>query len=260
MGHVPRNQLAVMPKISRDSPQSARSAVDLAQNGKCWRTFHQIDATPRGCYACVMCTDDRTHWNERYRQGRGPRAARADHRLARFAARVDEVAAHYRLAGTAPAALDVACGAGGTVRWLARRGWSVTGVDISEVALQLAADGLAADGMDHLVDLRHVDLTDWRPAADAFDLVTCFFYWDPALLPALGAAVRPGGLLVYETFNRYRLADRPDSNEDFLLEPGRLRKIVTGWDWEVLASQSAGPGTSRPTDWIVARKPTVKIN
>jgi tellurite methyltransferase len=207
-----------------------------------------------------MCADDRTYWNERYRRGSGPRAARADQRLTRFGERVNELAARHQLAGARPAALDVACGAGGTVRWLARRGWSVTGVDISEVALQLAADGLAADGTDHLVDLRLVDLTDWRPAADAFDLVTCFFYWDPALLPALGAAVRPGGLLIYETFNRHRLAERPDSNEDFLLEPGRLRKIVAGWGWEVLASQSAGPDTSRPTDWIAARKPTVKIN
>jgi hypothetical protein len=91
-------------------------------------------------------------------------------------------------------------------------------------------------------------------------LVTCYFYWDPALLPALGAAVRPGGLLVYETFNRHRLAERPDSNEDFLLESGRLRKTVAGWGWEVLASQSAGPDASRPTDWLVARKPIAQTN
>ncbi len=52
-----------------------------------------------------------------------------------------------------PKALDIACGAGGTVAWLAQRGWQVTGVDISTTALAIAqapADGGGAAGPSHL--------------------------------------------------------------------------------------------------------------
>ncbi len=49
------------------------------------------------------------------------------------------------LADLAPGrALDVACGEGRNALWLARRGWSVTGLDFSAVALERAA-GLADD-------------------------------------------------------------------------------------------------------------------
>ncbi len=95
-------------------------------------------------------------------------------------------------------ALDVGCGEGADAIWLAGRGWRVTGVDVSGVALERAARH-AADG-DGVTWLR-VDLTAWTPPARHFDLVNVQFLQAPQpergdTLIAVAAAVRPGGVLL----------------------------------------------------------------
>lgn len=96
-------------------------------------------------------------------------------------------------------AVDVCCGEGANAIWLARQGWDVTGVDISQVALDRAADAAADAGVD--VTWIRADLTvDPLPSA-AYDLVTTHY---PALrhtaddhaLRLLVDAVAPGGTLL----------------------------------------------------------------
>jgi SAM-dependent methyltransferase len=84
------------------------------------------------------------------------------------------------------AALDVACGAGRNAVWLAERGWRVTGVDFSGVALGIAR-GLAAS---HGVEVEWVesDVIGWAPPARAFDLVCVLYLQLPA--PERRAALR----------------------------------------------------------------------
>jgi 2-polyprenyl-3-methyl-5-hydroxy-6-metoxy-1,4-benzoquinol methylase len=74
-------------------------------------------------------------------------------------------------------ALDVACGAGRNAVWLAERGWSVTGVDFSDVALenarQLAEErGVAVEWVDG-------DLRNWQPPGE-YDLVAVLYLHVPA--------------------------------------------------------------------------------
>jgi SAM-dependent methyltransferase len=102
--------------------------------------------------------------------------------------------------GLAPArALDLACGAGRNAVWLAERGWTVTGVDFSEVALENAR-GLAAErGVE--VEWVQADVREWEPAAGAFDLVAALYLQVPAeqrrpVLARAAAAVAPGGTLL----------------------------------------------------------------
>lgn len=102
------------------------------------------------------------------------------------------------LAGLAPgAALDVGCGEGSDAVWLAKRGWKVTAVDISGVALDR---GRAAD-TDRLVEWVQADILAWQPPAAAFDLVSTHFMHIPpgdraGFFDRLGQAVRPGGTLL----------------------------------------------------------------
>jgi tellurite methyltransferase len=202
-----------------------------------------------------MSDADRTHWNQRYRSGRGPESARASQRLAKYAAFVDQLAASRRAAGFQPQALDVACGAGGTVLWLAKRGWHATGVDVSDAALEYAR---AAQDVQPVLGQAHFvqeDLDSWRPQAQSVDLISVFFYWDRALLPELTAAVRPDGLLIYETFNLHRLTERPETRVDFLLQPGELAHALRGLGWTILASHSDDATALRPTDGVVAQRP-----
>jgi SAM-dependent methyltransferase len=97
-------------------------------------------------------------------------------------------------------ALDVGCGEGADAVWLAQRGWQVTALDVSKVALDRArAAGTAAGVEVHWV---HAGLLEAALPAASFDLVTAQY---PALLltpgneavQALFAAVAPGGTLLF---------------------------------------------------------------
>ncbi|BBY28994.1 class I SAM-dependent methyltransferase [Mycolicibacterium sediminis] len=96
-------------------------------------------------------------------------------------------------------ALDVGCGEGGDAVWLAHRGWSVTALDVSRVALDRAAR--RAGEMASRIDFVHAGLLDADLDPGSFDLVTVHY---PAL-PAtpgreaerlLAAAVVRGGTLL----------------------------------------------------------------
>ncbi|KGN31521.1 hypothetical protein N802_03900 [Knoellia sinensis KCTC 19936] len=96
-------------------------------------------------------------------------------------------------------ALDVGCGEGADAIWLAHQGWDVTGVEVSDVALERARQQAA---------LAEVSV-DWQlgafprmPSSDnAFDLTIAFY---PALMKndgqviaALFRSVAPGGTLLF---------------------------------------------------------------
>jgi SAM-dependent methyltransferase len=100
-------------------------------------------------------------------------------------------------------ALDVGCGEGADAIWLARHGWTVTGVDISAVALERAAGHAAARGDEvaRRITWRQADLLSWDPGPQRYDLVSAqFMYLPPGELESmhrrLAAAVRPGGTLL----------------------------------------------------------------
>ena len=96
-------------------------------------------------------------------------------------------------------ALDVACGAGRNAVWLARRGWRVTGVDFSEVALRAAGELARAAGVE--VEWIEADAVTWTPPARAYDLVTVMYLQVPAeerraALAHAASAVQPGGTML----------------------------------------------------------------
>jgi len=130
----------------------------------------------------------REDWNERYAQKELLWSAEPN-RL--FAAEVSGLPAGR--------ALDVACGEGRNAVWLADRGWRVTGVDFSEVALAKAAELAAAHGVE--VDWVHGDVLDADPATGAFDLVAVLYLQLPheeleRVLRSAACAVAHGGTLV----------------------------------------------------------------
>lgn len=117
--------------------------------------------------------------------------------------------------------LDLACGAGRHLRWLAQQGHAVTGVDRDAAALAGLAD--VAEVIE--ADIEHAP---WPLAGRQFDAVVVTNYlWRP-LLPAIVAAVAPGGLLIYETFAvGHESVGRP-ARPDFLLRPGELLATCNG--------------------------------
>ncbi len=101
-------------------------------------------------------------------------------------------------------ALDVGCGEGADSVWLAARGWRVTGVDLSPVALARAeAAGRAAGGeVAGRLRWEHLDVVAQAPEPSGYDLVSVHFLHLPPVprsraIAGLAAAVAPGGTLLW---------------------------------------------------------------
>ena len=123
-------------------------------------------------------------------------------------------------------ALDVASGSGRNAFWLAARGFRTLAVDRSPESVA----GIRAAAAQHHLPIR-AEVVDLEiegatlPVA-AFDVVVVVHYLHRPLFPALKKALRPGGLLVYETFTRAQARRGKPTNPAFLLEPGELRTLV----------------------------------
>lgn len=106
------------------------------------------------------------------------------------------------VSGMAPGrALDLGCGEGGDVLWLASEGWTVTGLDLSPTAIARAAAAAEKAGLAERVSLESVDLTTWT-SDDTYDLVTASFFHSPValertqILQRAAHSVAPGGHLL----------------------------------------------------------------
>ena len=98
-------------------------------------------------------------------------------------------------------ALDVGCGEGGDVVWLAQQGWTVTGADFSVNGLSRARRHAEEAGVADRCDWWQVDARSFDPSGRTWDLVTTHFLHPPeggmtAVTAALATAVAPGGHLL----------------------------------------------------------------
>jgi SAM-dependent methyltransferase len=172
---------------------------------------------------------------------------------------------------TAGAALDVACGRGRHALWLAALGFRVVAIDRDDAALQ----DLVAETRRRGVHARVLDPAGLVPMPDpnvpslvaaavdletgarvlpigAFDVIVAVHYLHRPLFPQLIDALRPGGVLVYETFTTAQAARGKPTNPDFLLRPGELLQLIR--PLSVLASRE-GEFDGRDVASVVARKP-----
>lgn len=98
-------------------------------------------------------------------------------------------------------ALDVGCGEGGDVIWLAQQGWHVTGADFSATGLTRAAEHAQGAGIADRTDWWQVDAREFDAAGRSYDLVTSHFLHLPDgrmvdAVASFAAAVAPGGHLL----------------------------------------------------------------
>lgn len=141
-------------------------------------------------------------------------------------------------------ALDVAMGRGRHAVLLARAGFRTFGVDIRLEAVRGARMNAAAAGLD--VAGWCADLTR-HPLPDAwFDLVVVTRYLHRDLIPALRATVKPGGVVLYETFTiAQRARGVGPTSPDHLLQPGELRRQFEEFDVLFAEEVSAAEALAR---------------
>jgi tellurite methyltransferase len=155
-------------------------------------------------------------WDERYREGRGmpeePSALLVQNRA---------------LLPAAGRALDIAMGSGRNALYLASLGFSVTGVDVSTVAVELSREKAARLGL--AVEAIVADLEDYRLPVDTYDLIINFHYLQQSLAGPIMRALRRGGLLVFESFTIDQLQySYGPKDPAFLLRPGELLEMFAG--------------------------------
>jgi SAM-dependent methyltransferase len=123
--------------------------------------------------------------------------------------------------------LDVACGRGRHALLLGGAGFDVTAIDRDASVIAQVREDAARLGVTittHVVDLE----TDPPPSlgSQVYDAVLVFNYLHRPLLPALKAAVKPGGRIFYETFTRRQAERGHPRNPAFLLEDGELAALL----------------------------------
>jgi 2-polyprenyl-3-methyl-5-hydroxy-6-metoxy-1,4-benzoquinol methylase len=174
-----------------------------------------------------MSTHDEQRWDERYRSREVPLVG-AQGSTAPPAA----FANVHHLFGLPAMALDLACGDGSGAVWLAQQGWSVTGFDVSGVAIDLANQRAAQVGLADHCHFERVDLDDGLPPGPLVDLITCHMFRDPRLDDALIARLRPGGVLAIAA-----LSESGGHTGSFHSPAGALRAAFDGYN--IVASRDA---------------------
>jgi thioredoxin reductase/SAM-dependent methyltransferase len=186
--------------------------------------------------------DTAEHWDTRYATTEQWWSGHANHSLV--------VEASGLPPGTA---LDVGCGEGGDAVWLAQRGWQVTGLDISQVALDRVRKTAAEAGVE--IATVCADVAD-PPPLDRYDLVTVHY---PALrkspgneaIRALLDAVAPGGrlLVVGHDLAGADHLRRHGIDPDEYVQPSDVARLLDdAWTVEVneIRDRVAPPGHDSP--------------
>jgi SAM-dependent methyltransferase len=183
-------------------------------------------------------------WNERYRNSDSPPQA----------ARVLRENLHL-LAGSGRA-LDLACGRGGNALLLAECGYQVDAWDISDVAVH----SLQAHAKEHQFTIfpQIMDTNDLPVLNNIYDVIIISYFLQRDLFPWFNDALKPGGLLFYQTFTQTKVSTRGPENSDFRLADQELIKQLSFLQLLVYREEGAQGNTDegfRDEVMYIGRKP-----
>lgn len=153
--------------------------------------------------------DDRSHWEQRYSAGGDAPPSAPSAFLVRHA---DLISGRV---------LDVACGSGRNAIFCARRGNVVVAIDLAWAGLERARQVAQAENLP--LHLLQANLETLPLPAERYDSVINVRYLQRSLLPQLECALKPGGILLFETFLIDQMQHGHLRNPAFLLQHGELR-------------------------------------
>ena len=119
-------------------------------------------------------------------------------------------------------ALDIAMGEGRNAVFLAKNGFDVDGCDISETAIKKAQELAKENSVN--INAFVADLETYKLPENTYDVIACFYYLQRDLIPQIKQALKPGGMIIYETYtieNWERGLEGP-KNKDYLLKSNEL--------------------------------------
>jgi SAM-dependent methyltransferase len=172
-----------------------------------------------------VAKNERELWNEKYASG-SHASLEPDPFL--ITAYDEFVGPLYVQPGTA---VDVAGGIGRHALWLARRGWQVTIMEVSEVALEQLHRNQRHESLAIKPVIADLSTPAGRKTLvrDTYDLVVVFFYLERKLFPFLVKALKPGGILIYKTYSVEQRRFRGGPTHPLhLLKPNELLRVFRG--------------------------------
>jgi SAM-dependent methyltransferase len=150
-------------------------------------------------------------------------------------------------------ALDVGAGEGADARWLADRGWRVTALDISPVALERAAAGTAEHRPDLVDRIEWVpaDVSTWNPGDRRFDLICAHYFQTPLghrtlVFTRLAGWVAEGGTMMivgHHPSDLATTAHRPPMPEVYYTAD-EVAALLDPAQWTIMTSDA--PGRTAP--------------
>lgn len=154
--------------------------------------------------------------------------------------------------------LDLACGAGRDLIYLAQHAWQMTGVDWSADSLQRVQQLAMSQNLNITTILRDLE-TEAKPlpefSSGSFDLICVARYLHRPLFPLLIDLLKPDGIIIYQTFMQgcEQTAIGHPRNPKFLLAPHELAEQFQGF--ELLLDELEVLEDGRPVSAFIARKP-----
>jgi tellurite methyltransferase len=116
--------------------------------------------------------------------------------------------------------LDVGMGEGRNAVFLATKGYKVTGVDISSVAIRKAQALSQEFGV--RINTVVTSMNNYRAKPNSFDAIICFYFVDKSLHEKFYEWLKPGGILIYEAHTTNQLKMDEHYNKNYLLKSGEL--------------------------------------
>lgn len=165
-----------------------------------------------------MADETRQKWDDIY--GADSRASHAPGDAARV------LTENSHLLPAQGRALEIACGRGANAMWLARHGLQVDAWDISPVVIEQLNASVAQQGLSVSGQAR--DVMQQPPPAASYDVIIVSHFLERGLLPLLRQALRPAGLLYYQTFTQARVSDRGPTKAEYRLVDNELLHLCDG--------------------------------
>jgi 2-polyprenyl-3-methyl-5-hydroxy-6-metoxy-1,4-benzoquinol methylase len=149
-----------------------------------------------------MAAEDKERWDEKYQNNKIP-----DEPI--------KLITDYAALAPGKQALDIACGMGRHSKYLASLGFEVDALDISSVALDQLKE------IPH-IHAKEVDFDTYTLPKEKYDLIVCTYYLERKLFPQMIEALKPNGIILFETFLHHPDNERAPSNPAFMLNEGEL--------------------------------------
>ncbi len=158
-------------------------------------------------------------------------------------------------------ALELACGMAANAIFLAQQGLATTAWDISEVVIERLKTSPAIDGLEMTFEAR--DIVQQPPPVASFDVIVVSYFLDRTLIPHIKRALKPSGLIFYQTFTQTYVNEGGPRSRDFRLADNELLQLFD--DYQILVYREEGRVGETEQGYrnealIVAQKPAAEAS